>query len=108
MVFHAHHGFFEEENVIGGKFVLNAEIETDFTKSMLSDELEGTIDYSKVVQFIKEEMKTPSKLLEHLGKRIVDRLYSSFSEIKFIRLKISKLSPPISGEIESVSILIEE
>lgn len=108
IVFHAHHGWFEEEKVTGGKFVVQLELETDFSESMKSDDLDGTIDYSEVYRLIKEEMELPSKLLEHLGKRIVDRLYSSFSEIQFIRLKIEKLNPPITGEIGKVSILIEE
>ncbi len=108
MLFHAKHGVFDEEKVIGGKFEVNVELETDFSSSMKSDELEGTIDYSLVYMLIAEEMKTPSKLLEHLGKRIIDQLYASFSEIQFVRIKISKLNPPITGEIERVSVEIHE
>lgn len=108
MKFYAQHGFFEEENIIGGQFELTIELKTDFSKSMTSDELEGTVDYSKVYSIVEEEMKTVSKLLEHLGKRIIDRLYKTFPEIKKIKLKISKLNPPITGDIERVSIVIEE
>ena len=108
MIFHANHGYFEEENKIGGQFEVNIELETDFSSSMNSDQLEGTIDYSKVYSIVKEEMNITSKLLEHLGKRIIDKLYHSFDEIQFIRLKISKLNPPMSGEIKDVSIIIEE
>ena len=108
MIFHAYHGVFEEENIIGGKFRVDIEVETDFTGAMNNDDLEGTIDYSKVYDFIAEEMKVKSKLIEHLGKRIIDKLYQNFQEIQFIRLKISKLNPPIKGEIGSVSIVIEE
>ena len=53
-------------------------------------------------------MKIPSKLIEHVGQRIVDALYENFSSIQFIRLKISKLNPPIKATIEKVSIVIEE
>lgn len=108
MLFHAYHGVFDEEKTIGGKFEVTIEIETDFSNSMTSDELSGTIDYSKVYEIVAQEMKTPSKLLEHLGKRIIDAIYERFSQAQFIRIKISKLNPPISGEIEKVSIVIEE
>jgi len=108
MLFHAKHGVFEEEKITGGKFEVNLELETDFSSSMNSDELEGTVDYSAVYDLIAQEMKNPSKLLEHLGKRIIDKIYASFSEVQFIKLKISKLNPPISGEVERVSIVIEE
>ena len=87
LIFHAYHGVFEEEQVIGGKFEVNLELETDFSKSMSTDELNGTIDYSKVYEIIAQEMKVSSKLIEHLGKRIVDSLYDNFEEIQFIKLK---------------------
>ena len=57
---------------------------------------------------VEQEMKIPSKLIEHVGQRIVDALYENFSSIQFIRLKISKLNPPIKATIEKVSIVIEE
>jgi dihydroneopterin aldolase len=91
-----------------GSFEVNLELETDFSESMNSDELNGTVDYSKVYDLIQKEMNVPSKLLEHLGKRIVDVLYERFTTIHYIKLKISKLNPPLSGEIERVSIIIEE
>ena len=108
MIFHAYHGVFEEEQTIGGKFEVNIELETDFSRSMDQDDLSGTIDYSKVYELVAQEMQKRSKLIEHVGKRIVDRLYFNFQEIQFIKLKISKLNPPISGEIGRVSIVIEE
>jgi dihydroneopterin aldolase len=107
-VFHAHHGVFEEETIVGGKYEVNIEIETDFSKSAKTDELSGTIDYSKVYSLIEKEMRIPSKLIEHVGQRIVDCLYANFDAIQFIKLKISKLNPPIKATIEKVSIVIEE
>lgn len=108
LIFHSYHGVFEEEQTIGGKFEVNIELETDFSQSMVTDALDGTIDYSKVYDLIAQEMGKKSKLIEHLGKRIIDVLYENFKEIHFIKLKISKLNPPISGEIGRVSIVIEE
>ena len=108
MVFHAKHGYFEEENIIGGKFELNLELETNFDQGLKEDDLGGTVDYSKVYDLVAEEMKIPAKLLEHLGGRIVSGIYKNFPSVQFVRLKISKLSPPISGEVGRVSILIEE
>ncbi len=107
-IFHAYHGVFEEETIVGGKFEVNIEMETDFSKSAKTDELAGTIDYSAVYRLVEQEMKVPSKLIEHVGQRIVDALYEKFSSIQFIRLKISKLNPPIKATIEKVSIVIEE
>lgn len=108
MMFHAKHGFFEEENIIGGKFEINLELETDFEQGLKKDDLNGTVDYSQVYDLIAEEMKIPAKLLENLGGRIVDGIYNKFPAVQYVKLKISKLNPPISGEIGRVSIIIEE
>ena len=108
LIFYANHGVFEEETIIGGKFEVNLEVQTDFSKSMNTDNLEGTIDYSVLYSIIEEEMKTPSQLLEHLGKRIIDKVRSSQRGVENIKIKISKLNPPIRGEIGKVSIEIEE
>lgn len=107
-IFHAYHGVFEEETIVGGKFEVNIELHTDFSKSAKTDELDGTIDYSAVYRMVEKEMMIPSKLIEHVGQRIVNILYENFSSIQFIRLKISKLNPPIKATIEKVSIVIEE
>lgn len=107
-IFHAYHGVFEEEAIVGGKFEVNIELETDFSESAKNDLLEGTIDYSAAYRLVEKEMMIPSKLIEHVGQRIVDALYANFDGIQFIRLKISKLNPPIKATIEKVSIVIEE
>ncbi len=107
-VFHAYHGVFEEESIVGGRFEVNIEMETDFSKSAKTDKLDGTIDYSAVYRLVEKQMMIPSKLIEHVGQRIVDSLYANFDTIQFIRLKISKLNPPIKATIEKVSIVIEE
>lgn len=108
MLFHAKHGYFEEENIIGGKFEVNLELDTDFEKGLKEDDLNGTIDYSKVYDLVAEEMNVPAKLLENLGGRIVAGIYKNFPAVQYVKLKISKLNPPISGEVDRVSIIIEE
>lgn len=107
IIFYAHHGVHEEETIMGGNFEINLEVETDFSKAATSDDIEGTVNYVALYKLIEEEVKIPSKLLEHLGGRIIQRLKKEFPNLHKTTLKISKLNPPIAGEIEKVSILIE-
>ena len=51
-------------------------------------------------------MNVKSRLLEHVANRILDVLYKEFSEIKSARIKVSKLNPPMGGEIEKVSVTL--
>ena len=49
-------------------------------------------------------MDTPSKLLEHVAKRIVNRLLAIPFSIQEIDVAVSKLNPPINGNVERVTV----
>jgi len=70
---YAYHGCMEEEARIGGHYTVDVAIDTDFSKAAASDELIDTVDYCAVQQIVEEEMAIRSKLIEHVGQRIVSR-----------------------------------
>lgn len=104
MEFYAYHGHFIEEQVVGNKFLVNIAIETDCDKAGQSDNLDDALDYQKVYLIIKEEMDKKSFLLENICDRILDALYAAFDSIDKVVLKVSKINPPMGGQIEKVSI----
>jgi 7,8-dihydroneopterin aldolase/epimerase/oxygenase len=104
---YAHHGCLEEEALIGSHYRVDVEIETDFTEAAKQDDLSKTVDYVAVYQIVRREMKIRAKLIEHVGQRIIDAMKSELTGIKKVRVKVSKLSPPINGNAYSVSIEIE-
>ena len=53
-------------------------------------------------------MEVPSQLLEHVAGRISAALKTHFPELSGLRLKISKKSPPLGGEVESASVILED
>ncbi|MGF7138657.1 dihydroneopterin aldolase [Roseimarinus sediminis] len=107
MEFYAYHGHFIQEQVVGNKFLVNIAIETDCTQAGISDNLSDALDYQKVYTLIKNEMEQKkSFLLENIGKRILDRLYAEFTTIKKASIKISKINPPMGGQIEKVSVTL--
>ena len=59
-----------------------------------------------VYEAVKAEMEVPSKLLEHIGGRIVKRLFGDFPQIENIELKLSKRNPPMGADIEAAGIEI--
>ena len=104
MEFYAYHGHFEEEQKIGTWFGLDLTMEVDTSKAELSDELEDTVDYSAVYQVVKEQMMIPSKLLEHVGRRILDTIKERFPDVKNAQLKVRKMNPPLGGKMAFVSL----
>ncbi|MBN2637958.1 MAG: dihydroneopterin aldolase [Bacteroidales bacterium] len=107
MEFFAYHGCFKEEQVIGTKFRCDLFLEVDTTKAEQTDNLYDTVNYQEVYLLVKEEMKTKSKLLEHVGRRILDQVREQFPQVKHARLKIRKLNPPLGGKMDFVSLELE-
>lgn len=103
---YAYHGVMPQENKIGAYFTIDLKIETDFTHAIETDELEGTVSYADVFNIVKREMAIPSKLLEHVGGRIVKALHSELNNINKVYLRIMKENPPMGADCEGAGIEI--
>ena len=95
--FFAFHGYYDEEQKIGNKYGVDITIETSLNKAGEDDKLSETIDYEELYQIIREEMGQPSRLLENIGGRIMNSIFSNFPLVTFVEVSISKFNPPIGG-----------
>jgi dihydroneopterin aldolase len=102
------HGCLEEEGKIGSDYRVDLEIKTDLRKSSLSDDLKDTVDYVLLNRIVVEEMAIRSKLLENVAHRIITRIFKEIPSVSRIILGVSKLNPPIGGDVEAVTIEMEE
>lgn len=105
---YAFHGCLPEEGKIGGHYSIDVMLNTDFSLAAQTDDLSKTIDYVVVNKIVCEEMAIRSKLIEHVGQRIIDRLKNEVQNILSIRLKVTKICPPINGDVDNVAIVIED
>jgi len=101
---YAYHGCFKEEAVIGTNFLVDVELDADLSKPANSDDINDAVNYQAVFTVVKEQMAIRSNLLEHVGKRIVEQLFSQFAEVEKIQLKIAKLNVPLGGHIDNTAI----
>ncbi|MBQ7985397.1 MAG: dihydroneopterin aldolase [Bacteroidales bacterium] len=106
MRFYAYHGCFEQERRIGTEFAVSIWFDTNTAKAEVSDNIEDTVDYSKVYQVVNEQMQIPSHILEHVGRRIMNAVSQSFPSVYNIKVKISKLNPPVGGQMDNVSVFL--
>ena len=104
---HANHGCMEEEELIGGEYLVDVHLWVDFSNAGRTDKLKDTIDYVAVNEIVEQEMMIRSKLIEHAGWRIMKRLKNEFPRCEKIRVKVVKLAPPINGNVDNVSVVIE-
>ncbi len=61
MEFHAYHGCFAEEQIIGNTFIVDLHLDTETDASELSDKLDETVDYAAVFEIVKAQMAIKSK-----------------------------------------------
>lgn len=104
ILFFAHHGVAAQETIVGNKFYINLRLKVDFTHAITTDVVENTVSYADVYAILKEEMEIPSKLLEHVCGRIVERLFREFPAIEEIEIKLSKRNPPMGADIDSAGV----
>ena len=70
--------------------------------------MKDTVDYVLLNKIVVEEMAIRSHLLEHVAHRIITRVFAAVPSISRILLAVSKLNPPIGGDVEAVTIELEE
>lgn len=106
MEFYAFHGHYKEEQIVGNRFLVDLEIETDMTKAAKSDELDDAVNYQLAYRVVREEMKKKSRLLENIASRILDGLYRELNGINKATVTIRKMNPPMGGQIKSVNVIL--
>ena len=105
MEFYAFHGHYKEEQIVGNRFLVDLEIETDLAPAAESDQLEDAVNYQMAYVLIKKEMiRKKSNLLENIAKRILDVLYQEMQGIDNATIRIRKMHPPMGGPIVSVGV----
>jgi len=104
----AHHGCLTEETKIGSDYRVDMIVEASLDKSADTDSLDDTVDYVMLNRIVKEEMAVPSKLLEHVVERINTRVIQEQNLVNYVETKVSKLNPPIIGDVQAVCVLMSK
>jgi 7,8-dihydroneopterin aldolase/epimerase/oxygenase len=106
MEFYSYHGHYREERIIGNRFIVDLQVATSLGRASETDDLNDTVNYQSAYEIVKEQMLIKSNLLEHVAKRILDSLYERFSSLESVTVKISKMNPPLGGQIGRVSVTL--
>ncbi len=101
---YAYHGCLDEEGKIGSEYRVDLSVKADLKKSAKSDQLNDTVDYVHLNIIVKEEMAIRTKLLETVADKILDRILDEIPLVKKATVDVSKLNPPIGGNVAMVTI----
>jgi len=108
MLFYAYHGATEQERITGNAYRVDLKLFLDLSKAIESDNLKDTLNYADVFNLIKEEMTTPSHLIEHITGRIVRKIKERYPQVSKIKIRLAKFNPPVEGEMKESAIIISE
>jgi dihydroneopterin aldolase len=104
---YAYHGCLEEEAKIGAHYEVDVLIDFDFSAASVSDILNKTVDYVLVYEIVKKQMEVRSNLLEHVGRRVFDEIMHFYTNIQYLKVSISKLNPPMNGNVSRVTVSVD-
>jgi 7,8-dihydroneopterin aldolase/epimerase/oxygenase len=96
--FFGFHGNEEAERRRGNRFRIDLEAEGALDRAIQTDRLEDTVDYSRLVETVREISRTHKySLIESLAGAIADGLLERFGKIDRITVRVEKLAPPGLG-----------
>ncbi|MFD1161345.1 dihydroneopterin aldolase [Hwangdonia seohaensis] len=104
----AYHGCLKEETKIGSDYRVDLQVKANLQESAKTDKLTDTVDYVFLNRIIKEEMEKPSHLLETVAKRILNRIFAEDKLVEKATVWVSKLNPPIGGDVARVTIKMSD
>lgn len=104
---YAYHGCLPSETKIGTNYTVKVSAFGDFSEACANDDLSKTVDYCVVSDVVVAEMKTPSKLIEHVATRIIKALKIAYQHAEF-EVSITKISPPIMQDVSSVTFTMRQ
>ncbi|MDO6736738.1 dihydroneopterin aldolase [Wenyingzhuangia sp. 2_MG-2023] len=101
---YSNHGCLQEEARIGSHYRVDVAVKADLSTSAESDKLADTVDYVQINKVVEEEVLKRSELLEHVVERVLVRLLKEIPMIEEATVALSKLNPPIGGDVQAVTI----
>ena len=98
-------GVLEEERELGQLFKLDVFLWSDYENCTHNDDIKKTIDYSKLVEILKDQSKKIYCFtIEKYSNAILEIIDQEF-ELSKIKIILTKCNPPITGFDGKVSIV---
>ena len=108
MVFEGHHGVTEDERALAQPIELDVELRLDLSAAGRSDELDQTVDYSRVFEVCRDHVEQRSfHLLEGLAEALAAELLGRFAPLDSVVVRAKKPGIPLAGMVEHAGVRLE-
>jgi len=103
----AYHGVLKEENSLGQKFLISAELYMDISEAARDDDITKSLDYTSICKEISDFLKKNTfKLIETIADRLAKYLLIKHDNLNEVSIKIKKPWAPILMTLDTVSVSV--
>jgi len=94
------HGVYPEERRVGQRFLADLILYTDLSAPALTDDVNHSTDYSKVVPDVKQVLEgEPVNLIETLADRVVSKIFQNYPLVESVEVTIFKPEAPVEAAV---------
>lgn len=108
MEFHAFHGCYDLEQVVGNRFRVELKITTPLGEVAEKDDVRLAVNYLTVYELTREVMRQKQRTIERVAVNIISALKAHYPAIVEVTCRVTKLAPPLGGKLEGVSVEITQ
>lgn len=101
----AYHGVNPEEKVDGQNFILDITAELDVKKAQLSDNVDHTVSYAKIIKTVKAVFTEKSyNLIETAANKVGMAIMQEYPKLRSVTVLLKKPEAPINADFEYVAV----
>ena len=105
--FFARHGVLDEEEKLGQRFYVDAELTVDGSDALETDIITGTVDYGSAFNLIERIVTGQRRrLIEALALSVAKALCAEFPQLRRAAITVRKPSAPIRGVLDYVEVTV--
>ena len=104
----AYHGLLKEENSLGQKFLVSADLYLDVSEAAKDDDISKSISYTNICREIDSFLKNNTfKLIETMADRLARHLLIKYDKLDGVCIRVKKPWAPILMTLDTVSVSVE-
>ncbi len=104
----AYHGVNEEEKINGQNFALDIECKLDLEEAGISDCLDDTVSYAKIIKTVKRVFPAEKNdLIERAAYRTAQAILSEYDRVESVKILHKKPEAPIDADFDYVAVKIK-
>lgn len=104
--FHAFHGLYPEEKIIGNDFIIDVYVTIPGTSPI--DKISETVNYQGLLNVVKPIMEIPQPLLEQVVYAITDAIKHKYPEVQKSVISLRKMNPPMGASVRNSIVTLEK